>query len=588
MDSLVTTVVTILLKAFQDPFEPTLVRQQATTAAGSRLLADLLEEVFRRLNGVIVVQLAHPKHGAYRRPSNRDVFFVDEYEAFQLLYRKFTAQEYGTSGRVLVVHSGLLNESAAQRVCDDLWKLRIVNAVLVGNTDGGVRMWSYVPYLEESCGLVNLVELKMSEQGDKTKTFHGCRFRVGSFETRPFTIRQSFGNRTSSRMRGFEGDLLNVLRKKLNFGVTIVEPKNGEQWGYALKQNSTGLMGMIQREEVDFGISCLGISVARAKVLKAGIAHYTTALVLAVPRGRRYTSFEKLFLPLKTKVWFFIAVFFLGAIVAISLVEYRYDYVRNFVYGRSVRSPYLNLLQVFFGVAMILTPTRNFARTLLFMWMIYSLVVRTCYQAALYHFLQKKSTLPPSQTLAEIDQTGALYYVVESGERYYEAFPHRLRSVRHLPQEHNNIIRRLEWMMRHPRDKDVVQGALDHIAYHNHLYRRRGGFQQICPEFIATFTVAIYYPKKSILTPQFDEQIRHIQASGLMSFWVIRYGDYDFFGRPRRRPRPKQLNNNYLFFAYELGGILLTASGVVFGLELASKKVRILRLLLDRTPINRS
>ncbi|XP_053699475.1 uncharacterized protein LOC128746452 [Sabethes cyaneus] len=586
MQSLVVNMVAILLKAFQNPFEPTVFQQRAASqGAAEQLQADLINDVIGQLNGLIAVQLGVSTEQTLRRPWSRNVFVVDKHETFSELLEELSEEKYDTAGRFLVVQSGLLTETDARLVFEDLWKVRIVNVVLVGNTSNGTQLWSYVPYRKGSCGLVNLANVKSSDTvdvlfPDKTKSFHGCGFNVGSFETWPFTIMQ-YSDSNSTEMSGFEGDLLEVLSKKLNFEATIVEPENGEQWGYALKENSTGLVGMIQREEVDFGISCLGISLARNEILRAGIAHYTTALVLAVPKGRPYTAFEKLFLPFKASVWLFMAVFLIGAITVIMVVEHKNDSVQAFVYGKNVRFPFMNLLQVFFGISIPVTPSRNFARTLLFMWMILSLVLRTCYQGAMYRYLQKKSTLPPSQTLAEIDQTGALYYVVESAERYYEAVPHRYKRVRHLPQEHNNIIRRLEWMINHPQSRDVVMGALDHMAYHNRLYRRRGGFQPICPEFISTYTVAIYYPKRSILTEQFDAQIQHIQAAGLMNFWISQYGDYDFFRRPRETSQPKRLNNEHLLVAYEMGGVMLTASGVVFGLELASRRFRILKLVLD-------
>ncbi|XP_055522404.1 uncharacterized protein LOC129716594 [Wyeomyia smithii] len=583
MPSMQANVVAILLTAFREPFEPTLIQRRASSGAGEQLHEDFIDGMIKQLNGLIAVQFDDgPADGTFLR----SVFFVDEYKTFQLLYQELLLKEYETSGRFLIVHSDILNETVVRLVFDDLWRLQIANVVLVGNTNRGVQLWSYVPYLEGRCGMVNLVHLNSPYQlnllyPDKTKSFHRCRFYVGSFETWPFTIMRYSDNDTRG-MSGFEGDLLDVLSKKLNFETTIVEPDHGEQWGYALKENSTGLVGMIQRQEVDFGISCLGISTARNEILKAGIAHYTTALVLAVPRGRRYTAFEKLFLPFQRNVWYAVVIFVTGAIVVIALVECKNDNVQNFVYGKDIRTPFLNLLQVFLGVAMHSIPSRNFARTLLFMWMFLNLVLRALYQGAMYRFLQKKSTLPPFQTLAEIDQTEALYYVVESAERYYEAVPSRFVRVRHLPREHNNIIRRLKWLLSHPESKDVVMGALDHMAYHNRLYRRRGGFQPICREFISTYTVAIYYPKRSILTQQFNTQIQHIQASGLMSFWVTQYGDYEFFRRPKETTGPKRLNNEHLFGAYEIGGIMLTTTGVVFGLELASKKVRVLKLLLDK------
>lgn len=153
--------------------------------------------------------------------------------------------------------------------------------------------------------------------------------------------------------------------------------------------------------------------------------------------------------------------------------------------------------------------------------------------------------------------------------------------MRHLPQEKDNIIHRLKWMISHPESQDVVQGALDHMAHHNFLYRKKGGAVDICREFISTYTVTIYYPKKSMLTREFDEQILRIQASGLMSLWTNRYGDYDFFGKQVEKTSPRQLSIEHLFIVYKICGIMLIISGAVFVLEMVSKRFPRLQNLFD-------
>ncbi|XP_055615243.1 uncharacterized protein LOC129761543 [Toxorhynchites rutilus septentrionalis] len=583
--ALVEASVMILLKAFQDPFASSLLSQAATSLEADQLQADLMNDVLVRLGGLIVVRFNAASREMLRRPWVHNVLFVDSYEAFRRLHRDLRVEKYDFSGRYLVVYSGEVNETVVKKIFDDLWTLEIINVVLVGDGVDGVKLWTYVPYSTASCRSVNLVRMPNVEDvvqfyPDKTSNFHGCEFRVGSFETRPYTIMdRSSGARI--KMSGFEGDLLDVLKERLNFDATIYEPPNGEQWGYALKQNSTGMMRMIQEEEVDFGISCLGISVARNEILKPGIAHYTTALVLAIPKGRPLTAFEKLFRPFTAIIWWMITTMVVGAVIVISMIECKPVSVRDFVYGRGIRTPYLNLIQVFLGVGMHVLPTRNFSRTLLFLWIYFCLVLRTLYQGSMFKYLQQNANLPPSRTLAEIDQTDAYFYVVESAERYYESFPHRYRRVRHLPQEKDNIIHRLEWMINHPESPDVVQGGLDHIAHHNHLYRKKGGAVDICTEFISTYTITIYYPKKSMLTREFDEQILKIQASGLMFLWINRYGDYNFFGAQDEKSSPRQLSNEHLLVGYEICAVMLTFSGIVFALENVSRRFVRLRNLFE-------
>lgn len=120
------------------------------------------------------------------------------------------------------------------------------------------------------------------------------------------------------------------------------------------------------------------------------------------------------------------------------------------------------------------------------------------------------------------------------------------------------------------------------MAHHNRLYGRQGGQVNICPEFISTFTITIYYPKQSMLTEQFDRQILRIQASGLMSYWINRYGDYEFNqAEPNVGPEPRQLSFEHLSVMYEMCGAMLGCSLIVFGLELTSTKVGWVKRTLD-------
>lgn len=59
--------------------------------------------------------------------------------------------------------------------------------------------------------------------------------------------------------------------------------------------NSTGLMKIIQEEEVDFGVGYMAFTYDRHKYLKPGLVHYTSKVLFAVPSGRPFTAFEKMF-----------------------------------------------------------------------------------------------------------------------------------------------------------------------------------------------------------------------------------------------------------------------------------------------------
>ncbi|KAL9695116.1 hypothetical protein quinque_014401 [Culex quinquefasciatus] len=492
----------VLLEAFKDPFGSVHVAQGSISERSAQFQADLLDDVIAQLEGSIVLRLGSAPGELPRRPWLLNVFLVDSYKAFLKQYSMLNAHWYDFSGRYLVIFSEELVEKVVRKVFNDLWKLQIVNVVVMGFAEQKVILWTYFAFSGRACRMVHLRTISKIDLDemypDKTTSFHGCLFKVAAFETRPYTIMHRSPNK-KLKLSGFEGDILDVLEEKFKFRALIYEPPNGEQWGYPSEQNSTGIIRMIYKEEVDFGMSCLGISVARLKIMKAGIAHHTTSVVLAVPKGRPYTPLEKLTRPFSASVWMLTGTILLVAFISIGIIELR---------------------------------------------------------------SQQSANLHPSKTLNEIDQTDAFYYVAESGERYFEAFPNRLRRVRHLPQEHNNIIRRLDWMEHHPESPDVVMGTLDAMAHHNLLYRRKGLEPvTICGETITTFSMAIYYPKKSMLTKQFNRQLQQIQAAGLINYWIKQYGDYEFIGKSTGSAEPKQLSNEHLMMAYELYGLLVLICG---------------------------
>ncbi|KAL9695114.1 hypothetical protein quinque_014399 [Culex quinquefasciatus] len=500
----------ILLKNYQDPFAPALLSQAFVSGNNSRIKQDdLLNSIICALDGKIAIRFNVPSRNPLRRPWTHHVWLVDSYEAFGSFYHALDVDSYDYSGRYLLVHSGNPKRAELLQIFKDLLKQQIVNVVFVGVFDGEVELWTYVPFAPGSCFAVNLIMLPDEHwiddfYPDKTSTLHGCGLKVGAFETRPYTFLEYLPSQEMV-LGGFEGDLLKALRQKLNFKVTVLVPPGNAQWGYAFKKNSTGLIKMIQEEEVDFGIACLGVSTARNEILKPGDVHYTTALVISVV-----------------------------ALITIAVVHRMSHQVKYFVFGRGVGSAVVNLYLSFFGMALHVVPSGTFARTLLCLWILHTFIMRTLYQGSSFKYLQLSLTRPPSRTLNDVDATDALYHVIDVGARYYEAFPERTKRLRFLPPVKDNLAARLMWMTQHQDSPDVMMSGLDHVAYHNRQYRRRPAVSSALPR-----------------------KIRRFLAAGLMDYWVQRYGDYDFTEQIDGSAGPKPLSLGHLVGTFELCGVMM-------------------------------
>ncbi|KAL9692043.1 hypothetical protein quinque_000103, partial [Culex quinquefasciatus] len=156
----------------------------------------------------------------------------------------------------------------------------------------------------------------------------------------------------------------------------------------------------------------------------------------------------------------------------------------------------------------------------------------------------------PFETMQKIYQSGIDYHMMEIGQRYFITLPHVLERTTYITPGKDalgNMVERIGAGDVY----GVVLIPLDHAAYHNKIFPK-SQFVQIAKEHVAVYPVALYYPKKSRLTKVFDDRIRNIQPTGLIRFWMKRYGDYDFFQQMDSSREPRQLSNLHLAGGYQL------------------------------------
>lgn len=70
----------------------------------------------------------------------------------------------------------------------------------------------------------------------------------------------------------------------------------------------------------------------------------TTEQVFIVSQTEAYTQLEKLFLPFELDVWLWLIGTLAIGVIAIFVINFTPEYIRNFVYGRNVTTPTLNFV----------------------------------------------------------------------------------------------------------------------------------------------------------------------------------------------------------------------------------------------------
>lgn len=192
----------------------------------------------------------------------------------------------------------------------------------------------------------------------------------------------------SFHISGRDINLLKVLSDKLNFRVNFSDIRD---YGNVFENGTAnGPLKALIDGYADISISDLWLKTNRLKFLDCSNPYFTDQTIFITPHGVSWTLVEKLIFPFAVVVWVFIFVCFLVVFIIIAVVERRSLAVQNFVFGTDVRSPHLNMFRGFIGGSQNILPRRNFARFLLSMFLIYSMVIRTAYQASYFHLNSDK------------------------------------------------------------------------------------------------------------------------------------------------------------------------------------------------------
>ena len=134
-----------------------------------------------------------------------------------------------------------------------------------------------------------------------------------------------------------------------------------------------------------------------------------------------YSEYEKLAMPFDDFTWALIALFFMATFATILFIHccVRRS-IRDFIIGSNVRTPTMNVIQIFFGISQVAVPRRNFARYLTMVFILYCLIIRTAWQGKMYEFMQKEIEKPRIQTIAEMIENG---YFFDMDDNFKEKYP---------------------------------------------------------------------------------------------------------------------------------------------------------------------
>lgn len=337
-------------------------------------------------------------------------------------------------------------------------------------------------------------------------------------------------------------------------------------------------MAMVINNEAEFTLGMYSITHHRSQFMTNSEQYYSVPFILIVPPGRPFTSLEKLFKPFQLGVWFLLLLAFVTGSLVMTVIKFQSATVRDFVFGAKNNSPYLNMLNIFVGGSMHLLPGRNFARSLLMMFVLFSLVKRTLYQGALFKFLQADDRNKEVQSIDELVEKDFKVFLMPSSLEHTEKMKFRGKRV----VVNSTVVEQRRLQSADPTSNFAVTSSLEQVLYFNKMNYKNMTLT-VCKEYLFTFQYGIYFRKNSYFEEVVNLQISRLKSSGLIDFWASQYISSHYLHISLRDGSPKKLNVGQLRGSYEVLFIGLAVGFFVFLLECLTKwwHIRPVQSLID-------
>lgn len=336
------------------------------------------------------------------------IFIVENFAAETM--RAVTPATYRTDGFFAIV---FLNKTVNRReVFSVLWENQFSNVIAISESKTRhAVVETFMPFSSRGCKDTRPITINKFVNGkfindpenifpDKLKNLFGCIVGISISNLSEPSVMNRLTQDGNYELTGGDINIVKTLAHSLNFRINFTYfEKEGE---FYANGSSSGPLRALRDGEVELSISDWWLKFNRIKFFDYTTPYISEPLVFIIPPGRDFTTFEKLLFPFSTWVWAIHTLFFIAGFLVIFIIKFRFKNAQNLVFGTGVKDPYLNIIVGSVGGSQKVLPKRNFARFILMMFLIYSLVMRTLYQASFFHLLQSNKHQKELQSINQI------------------------------------------------------------------------------------------------------------------------------------------------------------------------------------------
>ncbi|XP_053947743.1 uncharacterized protein LOC128856465 [Anastrepha ludens] len=375
------------------------------------LFGDIMEKVLSALgkDSTVRIGMGEPVPGDDERHYN--VLLVDSAASLNSTYAEFAKYHLHANGYFLIV----LHTFDSAHYYDVLfeifelnWYLGIIDAnVLVYALSNLSLLYNIHPFNRFHCkGLAPTIQNRFTNSHwrhtnffpNKLLDLHGCALICATWKEMPYL------SSDAGLLGGIEGKLIEYLAITMNFSL---------EFRWLDKKDASRTLdkeGSVFRElfsnGTDFIVGAFPYkSTAKGDPYTPTFPYFLSSFNFIVNSNLApYSPFKKLFLPFKSDIWILLLIIYIVGFLLKRTATLLGTATRPFIFGPKHNMPTFNMFSVCLGVALPQqqVPSRNFARYILMLWLILTMLLRSSYQAFLFNLIKSNIGPPPPNTIADL------------------------------------------------------------------------------------------------------------------------------------------------------------------------------------------
>ncbi|XP_066982154.1 probable glutamate receptor [Macrobrachium rosenbergii] len=321
--------------------------------------------------------------------------------------------------------------------------------------------------------------------------------------------------------------LLRILAEKLNFRYELLQPPD-RVWGVAGPNGSwTGMLGMLQREEVEMAVGPFAVSRARETVCDFAAPVYAENMAVLMVRPRLQNDLSGFLKPFTPVVWMmvFISMVLVASTFAFSILHEGviFGHYHHRVISRSV----LWVLKTLTQEATEKLPKGDACRIIIVTWLMASFVFMSSYSGILTAMLTVPRVNIPIDSVEDLVAQKDLPWRLEAGSMMFQYYQEATEGVRKKVFDGREGLFQDCWADRIPISEGKFAGICDLTTMKKAMswdFSTSGSCHLYISREVAysNVMIALAYKSNSSYQARGNYWIQRVKEAGLIDLWLKR------------------------------------------------------------------